>query len=147
MISSNYIVARKQGGEGSFSVSFSTLKELKYQTVGFRLEIGLSEKIRVCLHEKGGSELNTEQSMHWAVSVSEMWVWTLSGPGGFVVTVCDCTGLMCLFGTWYGSHFDQPPAPLIFVFVGKFKELRIDRPFSAFCTARHLKMAMNAGIV
>lgn len=34
------------------------------------------------------------------------------------------------------------------VFVGKFKELRIDRPFLALSvTARHLNVAVNAGIV
>lgn len=83
--------------------------------------------------------------MHRALPVSDLWVWTLSGPGGFAVAGCDCAGLMCLPGTCHDSRLDQPKH--MSVFVGKFKELRIDRPFSAFCNTRHLNVAMNAGIV
>lgn len=71
--------------------------------------------------------------MHRTVSISELWVWTLSGPGGFAVTGCDCAGLMCFPGMCHDSHLDQPKH--MSVFVGKFKELRIDRPFSAFCNS------------
>lgn len=79
--------------------------------------------------EKGRSELNAE----WSVCIGHSLFLTLSGPGGFAVTGCDCAGLMCLPGTCHDSHLDQPKH--MSVFVGKFKELRIDRPFSAFCNS------------
>lgn len=56
--------------------------------------------------------------MFWSVPVEEflfVWLWTLSGPGGCVVTVCDWTWVLCLTRTCCDSHFDWPTCESLFL--------------------------------